>query len=90
MSVNELVTKHDFAEFQQEVRQLLSEVVKGPSKEYRWLKSSEVMKILGISASGLQNLRIKGVLPYSKLGGTIYYSEKDIIAVLELNKQCER
>jgi hypothetical protein len=37
------------------------------------LKSSDVRKMLGISHGTLQNLRIKGVLPYQKLGGIMFY-----------------
>tara|TARA_R110002033_G_scaffold33610_2_gene71045 strand:+ start:374 stop:607 length:234 start_codon:yes stop_codon:yes gene_type:complete len=52
----------------------------------RWLKSSEVKKLLGISSGTLQNLRINGTLPYTKVGGVLYYDYEEIISVMENNK----
>ena len=51
------------------------------------LLSNEVQEILNVSAGTLQNLRITGVLPYTKIGGTIYYYHEDIMKVLEENKK---
>ncbi len=36
------------------------------------------MDILQVSPGTLQNLRINGTLPYSKVGGIIYYDIEDI------------
>ncbi|MDP1726866.1 MAG: helix-turn-helix domain-containing protein [Bacteroidota bacterium] len=52
----------------------------------RWLRTQEVKAILGLSTSAIQNLRIAGVLPYTKMGGTIYYDYQDINAILVKNK----
>ena len=59
----------------------------GPTKE--WLKSSEVRKFLGISHGTLQNLRIKNVLPYQKIGGLMFYKYDDIVKLLERNRNSE-
>jgi hypothetical protein len=48
-----------------------------------WLKSSEVRKMLGISHGTLQNLRINGSLPCSKVGGIIFYKYDDLVKLLE-------
>ena len=37
-----------------------------------------IKELLKISSGTLQNLRIKGTLRYSKVGGTIYYNYQDI------------
>ena len=42
--------------------------------------------MLGISHGTLQNLRIKNVLPYQKVGGLIFYKYDDIIKLLEGGK----
>ena len=49
----------------------------------QWLKSSEVRKMLGISHGTLQNLRITRSLPYTKLGGIMFYKYEDIEKILE-------
>ena len=51
-----------------------------------WLKSIEVKDMLGISDGTLQNLRINGTLPHTKVGGTIYYEYVDVIGLLKMNK----
>jgi len=48
----------------------------------KWIKSTIVMNKLGISPGTLQNLRINGTLPFSKLGGIIYYDEEKINEIL--------
>ena len=52
----------------------------------KWLKSTEVRKLLGISPGTLQNLRINGTLPYSKIGGVIYYDHEEIQNILAQNR----
>jgi hypothetical protein len=51
----------------------------------KWLKSSEVRKMLGISPGTLQNLRVNGSLPFTKIGGIIFYSQEDIERLLKDN-----
>uniref|UniRef100_UPI004047A37D helix-turn-helix domain-containing protein n=1 Tax=Roseivirga sp. TaxID=1964215 RepID=UPI004047A37D len=55
-----------------------------PSK--KWLKSYEVRKLLDISPGTLQNLRVNGTLPFTKIGGVIYYDYTDIQSMLQSNK----
>ena len=38
---------------------------------------------LGISKRSLQNYREKGLVPYSNIGGKIFYKEADIQKILE-------
>lgn len=51
-----------------------------------WLKSSEVQKLLKISRGKLFGLRSAGTLPYTRVGGVIYYKRGDIDKMLEANK----
>lgn len=83
-----ILTTEDLYDFKLE---LLEEIKKlltpPPSREAkRYLKSSQVMEMLSISPGTLQNLRINGTLPYSKIGGIILYEEKEILRVLEETK----
>ncbi|MFH4967473.1 helix-turn-helix domain-containing protein [Gaetbulibacter sp. M240] len=54
-------------------------------KQKKWIKSSEVRKLLGISPGTLQNMRINGTLPYTKFGNVIYYDADLINNILERN-----
>lgn len=70
----ELLTLTDLKDFKAEllleVKKLLKENNGEPVK--KWLKSHEVRKLLGISPGTLQNLRVNGTLPFTKIGGVIY------------------
>uniref|UniRef100_UPI00404892CE helix-turn-helix domain-containing protein n=1 Tax=Roseivirga sp. TaxID=1964215 RepID=UPI00404892CE len=50
------------------------------------MKSYEVRKLLDISPGTLQNLRVNGTLPFTKIGGVIYYDYTDIQSMLQSNK----
>lgn len=83
-----IVTTEDLYDFKQELfeelKRLLSEH-QGTVKK-KWLKSPEVRELLGISPGTLQNLRINGTLPYTRIMGTLYYDYNEIMQVLEDNK----
>ena len=85
----EIITTDDLREFKidllDNIKQLLSNNNGQPQK--KWLKSPEVRKLLAISPGTLQNLRINGTLPYTKMGGLIYYDYEDIQKWLTDNKQ---
>lgn len=84
----EIITKEDLHEFKAELLQDLKRLFKQhagePSK--KWLKSYEVRKLLDISPGTLQNLRVNGTLPFTKVGGVLYYDYEDIQQVLHGNK----
>lgn len=83
-----IITTEDLREFKMElldgIKELLNNQTGHTSK--RWLKSPEVRELLGISPGTLQNLRINGTLPYTKMGGVLYYDYKEILNVMEQNK----
>lgn len=89
MQVN-ILTKEDLNQFKteliQEIKQLLSSSDNSASKNARWLRSSEVRKLMSISPGTLQNLRIKGVLPYRKVGGIMFYDMEDIQKMMDGGK----
>ena len=70
-----IVTTDDLRDFKiellDEFKGLLTKISQGKIKRY--LKSNEVMELLKISPGTLQNLRINGTLPYTKVGGIIFY-----------------
>lgn len=83
-----IITTDDLREFKMEllddIKNLLSQQPSGTIKKY--LKSSEVMDLLQVSPGTLQNLRINGTLPYTKVGGIIYYDAEDIQNVMDRNR----
>lgn len=87
MPVN-IITTDDLREFKMEllddIKTLLANQPKGKLKRY--LKSYEVMDLLQISPGTLQNLRINGTLPYTKIGGIIFYDAEEIQQVLSANR----
>ena len=64
----QIVTIEDLQQFRLQLLEDLKVLIQpanNPSQK-EWLKSSDVRKMLGISHGTLQNLRIKGVLPYRR------------------------
>ncbi|UPT70988.1 MAG: helix-turn-helix domain-containing protein [Flavobacterium sp. JAD_PAG50586_2] len=83
----EILTKDDLAEFRILLLNDLKELFKTESQQTKqWLKSKEVRKLLNISPGTLQTLRINKTLSYTKIGGIIYYAQKDIDKILDENK----
>lgn len=84
----EILTTDDLYEFKLELLEEMKKVIQSLKQQEpkKYLKSSEVMELLSISPGTLQNLRLNGTLPYSKIGGIILYEEKEIERVLEENK----
>jgi len=84
MMTNELLTREDLQQFRLQLLSELKEVLQQSKQSTKqWLKSSEVRKMLGISHGTLQNLRITRSLPYTKLGGIMFYKYEDIEKILE-------
>lgn len=83
-----IITTDDLREFKMEllddIKNLLAKQASGNIKKY--LKSSEVMDLLQVSPGTLQNLRINGTLPYTKVGGIIYYDASEIQKVMDANR----
>ena len=50
-----------------------------------WVDSQDVMQKFHISVRTLQNWRTNRLLPYSRIGGKIYYRKSDILIVLQKN-----
>lgn len=88
MNKDELITKADLEQLKSEIKDIIISLIDDKFSKNKWLKSNEVQKMLGVSYSTLKSLRLKGVLPHSKIGGSIYYNYSDIIKVLNENKIC--
>ena len=83
----EIITKDDLLRFKRDLLAELVEILKEKTVDKpEWIKSPQVRKLLHISAGTLQNLRVNGTLPYTKIGGVIYYAVADIEKVLQSKK----
>ncbi|MDG3581248.1 helix-turn-helix domain-containing protein [Galbibacter pacificus] len=82
-----IVTNEDLYQFKTELINEIKQILnyEGDESQKKWLKSNEVQQLLGISSGTLQNLRVNGTLPYSKIGGVLYYEYQQIINILENN-----
>jgi len=83
-----IITTEDLREFKIELLDEIKEFLQNQSGQLtkKWLKSPEVREFLGISPGTLQNLRINGTIPYTKVGGVLYYDYEEIMQVLEKNR----
>jgi hypothetical protein len=84
----QIITTEDLYEFKieliEEIKKLFRQTGIQPIKQV--LKSPDVRKLLNISPGTLQTMRINGTLPYSKIGGVIYYDYDDIQKMLTNKK----
>lgn len=85
---DQLLTIGDLDSFKEEMLYEIKLIVKEGSGKpaKKWLKSTEVKKLLGISHGFLQTLRDTGTLPFTKIGGSIYYDYEDIDSMMEAKK----
>jgi predicted DNA-binding transcriptional regulator AlpA len=73
----QVLTVDDLEKFRE---QLLADIEKlmNTKRPKKWLKTNEVMELLGMSEVTLQTLRNKGLIPFKKLGGTVYYNAEEL------------
>ncbi len=84
----EIITQDDLREFKIELLADIKKLLKqnAGNNQKKWLKSYEVRELLNISPGTLQHLRVSGTLPFTKVGGTIYYDFNDIHNMISENK----
>jgi len=80
----EIVTREDLQEFRKQLLEDLKLMITPPQKTNKgWLRSSDVRAMLKISPATLQNFRLNGTLPFSKINGIHFYRQADIEKLLE-------
>jgi len=81
---DQLVTLGDLQEFKEELLLSIRSIIQTNSSPAvkKWLKSYEVRKLLNISKGTLQTFRANGTIPFTKMGGLIYYDTDAINKVL--------
>lgn len=84
-----LFSENELNKFKQELLDEIREIInpQGQVKK-KWLRSREVRKLLGnISHGKLQDMRNKGEIPFTRIGGTIFYDPDEIKKIMELKMQ---
>ena len=83
-----IITTEDLQEFKADLLEAMTKLLSNRNQltERKYLKSSEVIKMFQISSGTLLNLRNNGTLPYTKIGGLIYYDLEEINKVMTENK----
>ena len=85
---DQLVTLGDLELFRKSLVDDLKSLLQPSSAngEKKWLRSSEVRQLLGISAGTLQNFRINRLLPFSRIGKIVFYRYEDVEKLLSHKK----
>lgn len=87
LSVDQLVTLADLKSVRDELLAAIARTrVSSTDTRKKWLKSSEVRKLLNISPGKLLALRANRQLAFVRLGGVIYYDRDDIEAMIQKAK----
>jgi len=84
----QIITSEDLVDFKTDLIEEIKVIYKD-LKDHggkKWLRSRDVKDRLGISHGTLQNFRINGTLPYTKVGGVIFYDKDDINNMIESNR----
>ncbi len=77
MNIN-IITQADLTAFKTELLEEISKMMTPQTETKEWMRSSDIIKMLNISASTLQTLRATGKLKYKKVNGMLFYSINDV------------
>lgn len=89
----ELLSKEDLQQLKQELLSAVDAKLNTLIEQARktrmeqWLTVGQLKEKLDISVGKLRYLRVRGEIPYSQLGSTIYYPFHEILQILEQNKK---
>ena len=86
MNKDDIITTGDLIPIIEKIDKILGLLDSKNKQPLRILRSFQVREILGISPGTLQNLRIQGHLPYTKINGSCYYKREDVEKMLEENR----
>jgi hypothetical protein len=88
-SGSQLVTLDDLEKFRVMLMMDIKKMLEGHigKTPKRWLKSFEVRQMLKISPGTLHTLRSTGKIPFTRIGGLIFYDAVEIDLILQNQKQ---
>lgn len=88
MNRDELISKADLENFRKELCEDFKRNLKEISfigNKKKWGRTKDLKKLLGLSDSQIQTLRINGTLPFTTLGKTYYYDLEKIEDIMKIN-----
>jgi len=66
------------AEFGKRLQRIEAKLAESFPAKTDWLDHREICRMLGISKRTLDSYRERGLLPYSKIGGKVFYRAADV------------
>jgi hypothetical protein len=82
----EIITKEDLVEFESRLLETIKKMMGHTTDQSRkWLRSSQVRKMLNISPNTLTSLRVNGIIKFTRVGGIMNYNNDDIEKMLAGN-----
>jgi DNA-binding Xre family transcriptional regulator len=78
----EVLTCDDLEQFRVKLLKDIETLI-NTKRPKKWLKTNEVMELLGMSEVTLQTLRNRRQIPFRKLGGICYYNAEELDEFLE-------
>jgi len=81
-----VLTKEDLDQFKVELLSEIKQLLEPQSSKAKYIRSADVRKMLNISDSTLQTMRINGTIPAYRLDSTWYYKSEEIIEAIEKGK----
>lgn len=60
--------------------------VPAPAPPNPWLSRREAAKYIGVSPATLQRYQADGLIPFSKIGGRVWYRRDDLDAALDSHR----
>jgi hypothetical protein len=82
----EVITREDLQDFRLQLLEDFKHLLQPQKTEQKqWLKGTEVRQLLKISTGTLHNLRTNGTLPYTKIGGILFYNSQGIDSLMKGN-----
>ena len=80
------ISEKHYNELADKLDKLLKRAGNGPEGLGDWIPEKRAKELLGKGTTTLWEMRQKGYLTHSRINGSVYYSKKGIVDLLEKNK----
>jgi len=81
-----ILTKEELDQFKVELLSEIKQLLEPQGKRAQYIRSADVRKMLNISDSTLQTMRINGTIPAYKLDSSWFYKYEEIVEAIEKGK----
>lgn len=82
----EIITREDLVEFGEKLIEQIKCLLGDRAEiagQGKWIKSYQVKNLLKVSSNTLQTLRDNGTIPFTKIGGILYYNFEEIQKIMK-------